>query len=55
MHYYSKYEKSKEMTAQLKANEEVLTTQNRQNLENLQAQEQRYEKMKAHAIQQLEM
>lgn len=50
-----KYEKSKEMTAQLKSSEETLLAEKRQNLENLRLQEQRYEKMKNHAMQQLEI
>ncbi|XP_055847373.1 transforming acidic coiled-coil-containing protein 1 isoform X8 [Episyrphus balteatus] len=50
-----KYEKSKEMTAQLKSSEEALLAEKRQNLENLRLQEQRYEKMKNHAMQQLEI
>lgn len=43
------------MTCQLKANEDVLATENRKTLENLRLQEQRYDKMKNHAMQQLEM
>lgn len=43
------------MTCQLKASEEALQAEKRKNLENLHLQEQRYEKMKNHAIQQLEM
>lgn len=43
------------MTCQLKGNEEALLTENRKNLENLRLQEQRYDKMKNHAMQQLEM
>nr|XP_013114753.1 unnamed protein product [Stomoxys calcitrans] len=50
-----KYEKSKEMTCQLKANEEGLIAENRKNAENLRLQEQRYDKMKNHAMQQLEI
>ncbi|XP_053969825.1 mucin-2 isoform X2 [Anastrepha ludens] len=50
-----KYGKSKEMTLQLKSNEEVLVAEKRQILENLRLQEQRYEKMKNHAMQQLEI
>lgn len=43
------------MTSQLKKSEEALLAEKRQNLENLRLQEQRYEKMKNHAMQQLEM
>ncbi|XP_050341582.1 transforming acidic coiled-coil-containing protein 2 isoform X1 [Bactrocera neohumeralis] len=50
-----KYGKSKEMTLQLKADEEALVVEKRQILENLRLQEQRYEKMKNHAMQQLEI
>ncbi|KAL9896458.1 transforming acidic coiled-coil protein isoform 2-T2 [Glossina fuscipes fuscipes] len=50
-----KYEKSKEMTCQLKGNEEALLAEKRRTLENLRLQEQRYEKMKSHAMQQLEI
>ncbi|XP_054092087.1 transforming acidic coiled-coil-containing protein 2 isoform X3 [Zeugodacus cucurbitae] len=50
-----KYGKSKEMTLQLKSNEELLVAEKRQILENLRLQEQRYDKMKNHAMQQLEI
>ncbi|XP_004537328.1 transforming acidic coiled-coil-containing protein 2 isoform X2 [Ceratitis capitata] len=50
-----KYGKSKEMTLQLKSNEEALVAEKRQILENLRLQEQRYDKMKNHAMQQLEI
>ncbi|XP_065365180.1 serine-rich adhesin for platelets isoform X2 [Calliphora vicina] len=50
-----KYEKSKEMTCQLKESEETLQAEKRKNLENLHLQEQRYDKMKNHAMQQLEI
>ncbi|XP_037817529.1 serine-rich adhesin for platelets-like isoform X2 [Lucilia sericata] len=50
-----KYEKSKEMTCQLKESEEALQAEKRKNLENLHLQEQRYDKMKNHAMQQLEI
>ncbi|XP_030374651.1 uncharacterized protein LOC115624193 isoform X2 [Scaptodrosophila lebanonensis] len=50
-----KYEKSKEMTSQLKQIEENLLTEKKQTMENLRLQEQRYEKMKSHAMQQLEI
>ncbi|KAM7362394.1 transforming acidic coiled-coil protein isoform 2-T2 [Cochliomyia hominivorax] len=50
-----KYEKSKEMTCQLKESEEALLAEKRKNLENLHLQEQRYDKMKNHAMQQLEI
>ncbi|XP_034660323.1 transforming acidic coiled-coil-containing protein 3 isoform X4 [Drosophila subobscura] len=50
-----KYEKSKEMTSQLKHSEDTLLTDKKQLMENLRLQEQRYEKMKSHAMQQLEI
>ncbi|XP_067615884.1 serine-rich adhesin for platelets isoform X3 [Eurosta solidaginis] len=50
-----KYGKSKEMTLTLKTNEEALLAEKRQILENLRLQEQRYDKMKNHAMQQLEI
>uniref|UniRef100_A0A1A9WS01 Transforming acidic coiled-coil-containing protein C-terminal domain-containing protein n=1 Tax=Glossina brevipalpis TaxID=37001 RepID=A0A1A9WS01_9MUSC len=43
------------MTCQLKANEEALLEEKRRSLENLRLQEQRYQKMKNHAMQQLEI
>ncbi|KAH8294818.1 hypothetical protein KR018_003378 [Drosophila ironensis] len=50
-----KYEKSKQMTSQLKANEETLLGEAKQLMDNLRLQEQRYDKMKSHAMQQLEI
>ncbi|XP_046868287.1 transforming acidic coiled-coil-containing protein 3 isoform X2 [Drosophila willistoni] len=50
-----KYEKSKEMTLHLRQVEETLLAEKKQTAENLQLQEQRYEKMKSHAMQQLEI
>ncbi|XP_043657052.1 uncharacterized protein LOC122622565 isoform X2 [Drosophila teissieri] len=50
-----KYEKSKEMTSQLKSNEESLLAERKQIMDNLRLQEQRYDKMKNHAMQQLEI
>ncbi|XP_017483026.1 PREDICTED: serine-rich adhesin for platelets-like isoform X2 [Rhagoletis zephyria] len=50
-----KYGKSKEMTLQLKSNEEALVAEKRQIQENLRLQGQRYDKMKNHAMQQLEI
>ncbi|XP_017081694.2 uncharacterized protein LOC108114978 isoform X2 [Drosophila eugracilis] len=50
-----KYEKSKEMTSQLKSNEETLLAERKQMMDNLRLQEQRYDKMKNHAMQQLEI
>ncbi|XP_034131406.1 transforming acidic coiled-coil-containing protein 3 isoform X2 [Drosophila guanche] len=50
-----KYEKSKEMTSQLKHSEDTLLADKKQLMENLRLQEQRYEKMKSHAMQQLEI
>nr|XP_017031198.1 transforming acidic coiled-coil-containing protein 1 isoform X6 [Drosophila kikkawai]XP_017031199.1 transforming acidic coiled-coil-containing protein 1 isoform X6 [Drosophila kikkawai] len=50
-----KYEKSKEMTTQLKLNEESLQAERKQMMDNLRMQEQRYDKMKSHAMQQLEI
>jgi len=43
------------MTTQLKNNEESLLAERRQMMDNLRLQEQRYDKMKNHAMQQLEM
>lgn len=51
----SKYERSKQLTTQLKDNEEILKNDKIKYMELLKAQEQRYEKMKQHAIAQLEM
>ncbi|XP_032312203.1 uncharacterized protein LOC6498890 isoform X2 [Drosophila ananassae] len=50
-----KYEKSKQMTSQLKTNEEALLGEKKQLMDNLRLQEQRYDKMKSHAMQQLEI
>ncbi|XP_055377978.1 uncharacterized protein LOC129609861 isoform X3 [Condylostylus longicornis] len=50
-----KYERSKQLLAKLKASEEELQAEKKRNLENLGLQEQRYEKMKNHAMQQLEI
>lgn len=50
-----KYEKSKELTSKLKRTEEVLLAEKQQSAENLRLQEQRYDKMKKHAMQQLQM
>lgn len=52
---HAKYERSKQLTAKLKSSEEDLKQEKKQNLENLRLQEQRYEKMKSHAMQQLEI
>ncbi|KAH8418510.1 hypothetical protein KR009_010844 [Drosophila setifemur] len=52
---HAKYEKSKQMTSQLKANEESLQGERKQLMDNLRMQEQRYDKMKNHAMQQLEI
>lgn len=43
------------MTSQLKTNEEALLGEKKQLMDNLRLQEQRYDKMKSHAMQQLEM
>lgn len=51
----SKYEKSKEMTSQLKKNEECLQEEKRKLMDKLRQQEQRYEQMRSHAMQQMEM
>ncbi|XP_017142957.1 transforming acidic coiled-coil-containing protein 2 isoform X2 [Drosophila miranda] len=50
-----KYEKSKEMTSQLKNSEDTLLADQKQLMENLRLQEQRYEKMRSHAMLQLEI
>lgn len=52
---YSKYERTKQIAAELKEREEVLLQERKQNAENLRMQEVRYEKMKSHAMAQLEM
>lgn len=51
----SKYEKSKEITLLLQDGQEKLHNDNKAINENLRLQEIRYEKMKHHAMQQLEM
>ncbi|KAL5273433.1 TACC1 family protein [Megaselia abdita] len=50
-----KYEKNKELLSQVKASEEKLLAERKVNGENLKLQEQRYEKMKTHAMMQLEI
>ncbi|GAB0088244.1 hypothetical protein DMENIID0001_026370 [Sergentomyia squamirostris] len=50
-----KYERSKQVTLLLKKSEESLIAEKKQYQENLRVQEQRYEKMKSHAMQQLEL
>ncbi|XP_034485319.1 putative mediator of RNA polymerase II transcription subunit 26 isoform X2 [Drosophila innubila] len=50
-----KYEKSKEMTSHLKQDEENLLEEKKKLLEKLRQQEQRYEQMKSHAMQQMEI
>ncbi|KRG01817.1 transforming acidic coiled-coil-containing protein 2 isoform X2 [Drosophila mojavensis] len=50
-----KYEKSKEMTAHLKQIEENLLEEKKRSLDKLRQQEQRYEQMKSHAMQQMEI
>ncbi|XP_059610638.1 uncharacterized protein LOC132257658 isoform X2 [Phlebotomus argentipes] len=50
-----KYERSKQVTITLKKSEESLIAEKKQCHENLRIQEQRYEKMKSHAMQQLEL
>ncbi|CAD7093446.1 unnamed protein product [Hermetia illucens] len=52
---HAKYERSKQVAATLKSNEEALLAEKKQNLENLRLQEQRYDKMKNHAMQQIEI
>ncbi|XP_017847033.1 uncharacterized protein LOC108603072 isoform X2 [Drosophila busckii] len=50
-----KYEKSKEMTAHLKQVEDGLLEEKRKLMDKLRQQEQRYEQMKSHALQQMEI
>lgn len=50
-----KYEKSKETTLQLQDSQDKLYNDNKVINDQLRLQEQRYEKMKSHAMQQLEM
>ncbi|XP_055699978.1 transforming acidic coiled-coil-containing protein 2 isoform X2 [Phlebotomus papatasi] len=52
---HAKYERSKQITTSLKKSEESLIAEKKQCFENLRLQEQRYEKMKSHAMQQLEL
>lgn len=52
---FRKYEKNKELLSQTKSSEEKLLAERKVNGENLKLQEQRYEKMKNHAMMQLEM
>lgn len=52
---FSKYERSKQLTAQLKDSEQALRGEVDRAQELLKQQELRYEKMKNHAIQQLDM
>lgn len=52
--FFRKYERSKQLTAQLKASESALKVEVEKIHETLRMQEARYEKMKAHAIQQLD-
>ncbi|KAH8407788.1 hypothetical protein KR222_007815 [Zaprionus bogoriensis] len=50
-----KYEKSKEMTSQLKQVEENLLEEKKKLMDKLRQQEQRYEQMRSHAMQQMEI
>ncbi|EDV94832.1 GH17506 [Drosophila grimshawi] len=50
-----KYEKSKEMTSHLKQIEENLLEEKKKVMDKLRQQEQRYEQMKSHAMQQMEI
>lgn len=43
------------MTSQLKKNEEILQDEKRKLMDKLRQQEQRYEQMRSHAMQQMEM
>ena len=52
---HAKYERSKQVSATLKSNEEILLVEEKQNPENLKLREQRYNKMKNHDIQQIEI
>jgi len=51
----AKYERSKQKTIALLEAKEMLIKEKQQNFENLRQQEQRYEKLKGHAMAQLEM
>lgn len=53
--YFRKYERSKQITMQLKESEEQLIEEKKQLLQQLKAQEQRYDQMKSHAVQQLDL
>lgn len=52
---HAKYERSKHLTASLKASQQELTAEKNKNMEDLRLQEQRYDKMKSHAMQQLDI
>lgn len=54
LYIYSKYERTKQMAMDLKEREAMLVAEKRILEESLKMQEQRYEKMKNHAVQQLE-
>lgn len=51
----SKYERSKQLMENLKKSEENLLADKRQSAEQTALQEQRYEKLKSHAMQQMDM
>ena len=50
-----KYERTKQLAAEQKEREEVILQEKKLNADNLKMQEMRYEKMKMHAMTQLEM
>lgn len=51
----SKYERSKQQMEALKKSEELLLADKQQAMEQAAAQEERYDKLKKHAMQQMEM
>jgi transforming acidic coiled-coil-containing protein 3 len=53
--YFRKYERTKQIASELKEREESMMTDRKTLQDNLKMQEARYEKMKTHAMSQLEM
>lgn len=52
---YRKYERTKQLAAEQKEREDGIMQEKKLNADNLKMQEMRYEKMKTHAMTQLEM
>lgn len=53
--YFRKYERTKQLASELKEREETILQDRKSLQDNLKMQEARYEKMKTHAMSQLEM